>query len=98
MNESLKRHLLVRLRDETYLDVNGITRESIVEKLAAVDFERQKKGINIYESPGGCFFITGLRSDISRGLAGDAAKRFGPNRILMDQYVTSTKRKKYLST
>jgi len=87
LNESAKDHLLVRLRDETYLEVNGITRQSIVKKLAAVDFERQKKRINIYENPDGGFFITGLRSDKSRGLTGEAAKRFGPNTISLDRYV-----------
>ena len=94
MNESFKKHLLLRLRDETYLEMNGITRESIVEKLAAVDFERQKKSNNIYDedSPGGCFWITGLRSDKSRGLEGNSAKRFGPNAILLDRYAPLAKK------
>ncbi|KAE9373611.1 hypothetical protein N431DRAFT_231547 [Stipitochalara longipes BDJ] len=86
LNESLKKHLLIRLRDETYLESNGITREAIVEKIAAVEFESQKKKTNIYDHPDGCFFITGLKSDKSRRLVGESAKRFGMNTVLLDHH------------
>jgi hypothetical protein len=85
LNERLKEHLLVRLRDETYLEDNGLTREAIVDKLAALDFEPRKKRINIYDQPDGCFCIIGLKSDRSRRLAGESEKRFGMNTVLLDQ-------------
>ncbi|KAH8780522.1 hypothetical protein F5882DRAFT_451384 [Hyaloscypha sp. PMI_1271] len=85
LNERLKEHLLVRLRDETYLEDNGLTRQAIVDKLAALDFEPRKKRINIYDQPDGCFCIIGLKSDSSRRLAGESEKRFGMNTVLLDQ-------------
>ena len=84
MNEAFKAHLLARLVDETYLEVNGLTRRSIVDRLAALDFEPQKKTINIYTHPNGCYFITNLKSDKSRGLVGLSAKRFSENKIFLD--------------
>jgi hypothetical protein len=84
LNESFKQHALDRLMHETYLEVNGLTRRSIVDKLSAFDFERQKKKIDLYSKPEGCFWITGLKSDKSRGLGGLSAKRFGENRMLLD--------------
>ncbi|PMD41330.1 hypothetical protein L207DRAFT_486961 [Hyaloscypha variabilis F] len=77
LNELLKTHLLGRLHDETYLEVNGITRKGIVERIAAVEFEREKKDIDIYNNPNSSFCITGLRGSLN--------KRFDNNVVLLDQ-------------
>jgi hypothetical protein len=86
LNENFKQHLLYRLRDETYLERNGITLESIVSKLAALNFENYgKKKIDIYKLPDGAYEIPNLRGDKTRGLTGPAAKRFGNNIIYMNE-------------
>lgn len=83
--------MLERLKHETYLDYNGLTRKSIVDKLAAFEFEREKKGIDINNSPASTFWIPGLRSDSSRGLKGPSAKRFDENRMYFDEWVSRSK-------
>jgi hypothetical protein len=77
LNELLKTHLLGRLHDEAYLEVNGITRKDIVERIAAVEFEREKKDTDIYNNPNSSFCITGLRGSLN--------KRFDNNVVLLDQ-------------
>jgi hypothetical protein len=86
LNERFKEHLLDRLRDETYLDHNGITRRSIVETLTALNFEQYgKKKIDIYDAPGGRYVIAGLKGDKARGLVGPAAKRFTENIVFINE-------------
>jgi hypothetical protein len=87
LNENFKQHILHRLRDETYLEGNGITRESIASKLAALRFEIYgKKKIDIYNRPDGfSYSIDRLRGDKRRGLTGPAAKRFGDNTVYLNE-------------
>jgi len=82
LNENFKHSLLSRLRDETYIDVNGMTRKSIVEKLAAWGFEiYEEKTLNIFKSRHAKWNVPNLRGDWSRGLLGVAAKGFDDNYI-----------------
>jgi hypothetical protein len=86
LNENFKQHILHRLRDETYIEGNGITRELIASRLAALQFEIYgKKKIDIYKRPGGSYFIQNLRGDRRRGLTGPAAKRFGDNYVYLNE-------------
>jgi hypothetical protein len=86
LNENFKQHIQHRLRDETYIEGNGITRKSIASKLAALQFEIYgKKKINIYKRPDGSYFVQNLRGDKARGLKGPAAKRFGDNKVYLNE-------------
>jgi hypothetical protein len=87
LNENFKRHIEKRLRDETYLDGNGITRELIASKLSALNFEIYgKKKIDIYNRPGcSSYSIDRLRGDKRRGLTGLAEKGFGDNKVYLNE-------------
>jgi hypothetical protein len=76
--------LLVRLKDEAYLDQNGETRETLVNKTMP-NFEiYDKRKKDVTRRPVNTVDIAGLRGDAQRGLTGHAAKRFEPGRLLMN--------------
>ncbi|MCJ1246533.1 hypothetical protein MMC30_003741 [Trapelia coarctata] len=75
LNEDFHKHLLERLQDELYLEINGLTIESIVEK-ETIDFEnRLKRTFDIARSkfPVEEIFI--------QGLVANHEKRFSTNRL-----------------
>jgi hypothetical protein len=82
---SFKQHILHRLRDETYIEGNGITRELIASRLAALQFEIYgKKKIDITNAP---MAPISSKSTWRQETRPDrpAAKRFGDSYVYMNE-------------
>lgn len=84
LNDNFERLLLERLADETYLERNGETRESIVRHLVPTFEDYDKRSKDITKRPGGRFKVPGLLGDQQRDLTGADAKRFDNNHILLN--------------
>jgi hypothetical protein len=76
LNDRYAKRLLLRLRDEHYLDCNGQTREKIVNGFIQAFETSHKRRKNVYERPTLRLPIPGLKGDKDRGLSGKSAKRF----------------------
>ena len=85
LNDNFFNHVLDRLEDEDYLDVQGTTRTSIVRRAIPNFEENEKRFTNIYQKTSSSIEIPGLRGDMSRGLTGANAKRFDDNSMNLDQ-------------
>ncbi|CAG8974761.1 hypothetical protein HYALB_00000372 [Hymenoscyphus albidus] len=84
LNDNFENRVLERLADEDYLDIQGLTRETIVKQLVP-DFENyDKRYKDITKRPAGSLRIPGLRGDMSRGLEGAESKGFEDNRLILD--------------
>lgn len=86
MNENFKSHTLHRLRDETYLEDNGASLESIVNRLIPKFEIEDKTKIDFTKGPAFNYYIATLRGDEGRGLTGAAKKRFKNDLLYMNKW------------
>jgi len=89
VNDRYARRLLLRLRDEHYLERDGQSLDSIVSSFIPAFENHHKRRKNIMERPSLRLRIPGLKGDKERGLVGKAAKRFEKNEMLLNWYVLS---------
>ena len=81
LNEAFREHLRARLGGENYLEVNGLTIESIIDSQVIAFENGMKRFINVvaYHNPTQVVFIPGLRANPH------PEKRFLTNRIMIEQ-------------
>ncbi|KAE8441601.1 hypothetical protein EG329_004650 [Mollisiaceae sp. DMI_Dod_QoI] len=85
LNDNFRNLLLAKLAEETYLEVNGNTLESIVNNQLP-DFEGYlKRRKDVYENPTARILIPGLRGDKQCGRSGLAAKGFDDNFVRLNK-------------
>ncbi|CZS94244.1 uncharacterized protein RCO7_10355 [Rhynchosporium graminicola] len=85
LNDAFEKRLLKRLKDESYLDRDGETREDAV-RYATMEFEnRGKRNIDIAKRPVGEVRIPGLKGDLARRLQGQELKGFKPGFVSLDK-------------
>ncbi|TVY34596.1 hypothetical protein LOCC1_G008161 [Lachnellula occidentalis] len=84
LNDLYRKRLLLRLKDEHYLDCNGRTRESIVDSFVPAFEMLHKRRKNVMERPNLRLQLPGLKGDKEMGLVGRAAKRFERNVLLLN--------------
>ncbi len=84
LNENFRIRAMYRLRDEKYLEDNGDTLLSIVDRVC-VKFENfTKRSVDATSKhPHGRFYISKLRGDKAQGRSGAAAKGFENNILVM---------------
>lgn len=83
LNEAFQKHLRSRLKGEDYLEVNGLTIESIIDS-QVITFENQmKRSVNVVASniPSEIIYIQGLLANPH------PEKRFLKNRVKIERFV-----------
>jgi len=90
LNENFKDHLEERLKHETYLFHNGVTKESIVRELIPKFEEDYKRRVDINSRcPTHGIYIAGLRADEDQDPRSKETRRkfFDRNQLLMRKYI-----------
>ena len=83
LNEAFREHLRARLQGEDYLEVNGLTIESIIDSQVIVFENEMKRSIDVVASniPTEIVYIQGLRANPH------PEKRFLNNRVKIERLV-----------
>lgn len=82
LNEAFREHLRARLEGEDYLEVNGLTVESIIDSQVIAFENEMKRSVNVVASnPSDIVYIQGLRAN------SHPEKRFLKNRVKIERLV-----------
>lgn len=84
INEALQREVTERLKDETYLERDGIQLQHIVENEVMFSFETElKRFFDVTKD------LDGHESVIIRGLKSNSEKNFGQSELNIERYFVS---------
>lgn len=83
LNEAFRKHLHARLEDEDYLEVNGLTVESIIDSQVIAFENEMKRSVDVVASsiPNEIVYIQGLLAN------SHPEKRFLNNRVKIERLV-----------
>jgi hypothetical protein len=83
LNEAFQEHLRARLRGEDYLEINGLTVESIIDSQVITFENEMKRSVDVVASNIPCeiVYIQGLRAN------SHPEKRFLKNRVKIERLV-----------